>query len=197
MLPNLKLKLSSELVSKLCLVQYIFRKNGIPDDVYSYIMKFLFDYDMNDVCIWTNGKFESIIEYDYDFDMCLKKEWNVFGDNFIKFIKEYMVKKHIYLKYCRTITITDDRVIFHICNEFLIHTLITITNYDVKAYLCHVDWNGKYDDIYIDENKIFKYEVNRILDSYGGHIYNHNFNVVSDGITKDHLKRLQQFKDTL
>ena len=59
MLSNLKFRLSSELVSKLCLVQHVFRKNGLPDDVFWYMLEPLFKTDMKkDVCVWSDNDFQ-------------------------------------------------------------------------------------------------------------------------------------------
>ncbi len=70
-----KFGLTSLLIEKLCLVQYVFRKNGLPDDVFWYMLEPLFKTNKNDVSTWYEDKFVSLYRYDYDFNIIIKHVW--------------------------------------------------------------------------------------------------------------------------
>jgi len=85
MLSNLKFRLSSELVSKLCLVQHVFRKNGLPDDVFWYMLEPLFK---TNVCVWSDNGLMSVFEYKENFDVGLKDEYMEYWGLFCKVCKK-------------------------------------------------------------------------------------------------------------
>lgn len=82
--PHLKFRLSKDLIKKLCIVQLIFRKNGVPDDVFKYVITPLFPSNtIDDVFMFdeTTKKFTSMFEYGYDFNVVLKNKWSKYGEN--------------------------------------------------------------------------------------------------------------------
>lgn len=198
MLSNLKFRLSSELVSKLCLVQHVFRKNGLPNDVFWYMLEPLFKTDMKkDVCVWSDNGFVSMFEYGYNFDVVLKDEYDVFGDYFVKFIKNKMFLPDIYGKYNRSsICDTHKKIItLHTCNithnKLPIHTLFSFSKYNVNGYICYVKTENETCNMNLKEIcKILKIEANNIMRDYKNKYDCDHYDV---NIIKNHLITLQTF----
>jgi hypothetical protein len=80
----MKFELSQQLIKKLCMVNWVFIKNGVPDDVFKYVITPLFPSNtIDNVFIFdvTTKKFTSMFEYGYDFNVVLKNEWTKYGNN--------------------------------------------------------------------------------------------------------------------
>lgn len=169
----MKFQLSNTLIYKLCLIQHIFRKNGLPDDVFWHVINPLLKTDMNDVCVWSDGNFTSMLEYGECFDVVLKNKFDVFGNNFIRFTKKRMFIKDAYKKFHMSSTYDDINKIMtcHTCtykhNNLQLHTLFSFDENNVNAYLCYVKFDDEKCDIdFKGVLCILKNEALKIVDDF-------------------------------
>jgi hypothetical protein len=194
MLPKLKFGLSETLIEKLCLILHIFRKNDVPDDVFYYIINpFFSKIDATNVYTWIMEykKFIGMMEYDYNFKIVLKDEWDHLDLTIVKYMTKY-THNDFYEKgvFGFTIILNECDVLHYVSytkrNDNLpIYSLFQISNDDVNIYVCYTDFNNcKYD---VNDDI-----VNDVIKKGYDAMYKEIYMLQVENINEAHLKLLKK-----
>lgn len=146
----MKIQLSNALIHKLCLVQYIFRKNALPDDVFWYMIKPQLQTDITDVCVWYWGEFMSILEYGPNFNVTIKDDGYMFGQKLPYILGHYKQDKFNTDKF-KDIH-KDDGIVYFISYDKHhtfpeLYVVFKIENDVISPYICFNKYNDAHDDI--------------------------------------------------
>lgn len=163
-----KFGVTNRLIKKLCLIQYIFRKNNVPDDVFWYILKPLFKTNKNNIYIWNGKKFESVFVYDYDFKIIARHIYSGTNDKLINTISEYNNKNFDCQKFFDAYIISN--VMYFMVysgkhDNLVLYNVFRISGKNICAYTFY----NKYDDTNINniDNDDIQNMINRnALDVY-------------------------------
>jgi hypothetical protein len=193
--PHLKFRLSKDLIKKLCIVQLIFRKNNVPDDVFCYMITPLFEKsNINDIYVWY-GKFMSVYEYDCDFKVNVRKGWGDFSDGIVNTLQKF--KQNTFLKGGFSGAYEQTNISHYISYTYTVdaphlYVLFRITNKSTKGFVCYTDFGNEpykhVNDEYI--NSIIKRKASEIYNSYN---YHSSHTKRHDPITK----RFETLKDLM
>jgi hypothetical protein len=187
----MKFQLSSALIHKLCLVQYGFRKNGIPDDIFWYMINPLFKTDMNDVCVWHWGEFMKILEYDYNFNITIKDDGYILGPTLPYTLACYKQDKFNSSQFF--VIHRDNKIIYFIsyikdcCIPYL-YVVFKIENNFITSSVCYNKYDTDYDDL--NDSEIEEIIYDNEFGFYHHYSHNSDSQLRKLGIKREHLKLL-------
>jgi hypothetical protein len=164
-----KFKLSNRLIEKFCLILHVFRENGVPGDVFWYMLKPLFKTNIYNVYTWENDKFVSVFEYEYNFNVAIRNEYDMFNHTRMLTYNYFKLCKNDYQSfytYGNTAFLISRKVI----DDIPLYTIFKFCERNINVYVCFNEIDNN-DSIMksIDENyikNIIKKNAHYLHDQY-------------------------------
>lgn len=184
---SFRFKLSGTLIEKLCMVQFTFRKNSIPDDVFWYMIKLSMKIDMHDVCVYDddNKNFVSMFEYGPDLKIKVRDKWNMLDMDGLKRIYENTHKWNSTIGFVQKNKLGELNIIMQYREDT--YTIFTFSDNILKTNLCCVKFNEDSQFTWYDD-KVNDIIERRALLLFSYYRFCQNFSLIEF----KHLKLLKQ-----